>query len=308
MHGESQASLQIGSTQVGTATITAYLLRSGQLGDGFATAIIAQASLRLVFGTSATPTPAPAPTPASATTSWPPAPDALVSLASVSNGCGGGEASGEPMMGDKSTYRNSNNPLGRRYVVNFRLACQLHDAGYSGAKVVDPLNGGVVDYFGWSQRQVDDKFLADMRKLCDQQVPAEATAVLADCKVTGGKTSWGAETRYNFVRSQGFRFYRGRPNLVGSWGDQAHANAPKLLISQHLRVVTMTWSLPAQPDFHGEFRGTLISRDQDSVVEGLARTTENTTTNQAEMTFAVNPATPNELVVTSGGTSEILTR
>src|SRR5579862_427885 len=40
--GESQASLQIGSTKAGTATITAYLLRYGQLRTSFSSSIIAQ--------------------------------------------------------------------------------------------------------------------------------------------------------------------------------------------------------------------------------------------------------------------------
>ena len=37
----------------------------------------------------------------------------------------------------------------KKYRVNFREACKLHDAGYSHAKVRDELNGGViVDFFG----------------------------------------------------------------------------------------------------------------------------------------------------------------
>ena len=192
VQGESQESIQIGSTNAGTATVTVYLLRYGQLGDGFTKAVIAQASLRLVFGSSPTPAPAPAPTPtvSPANASWPALPDALVSLASVSNGCGGGEASAESKLGDKSVYRNSNNALGRRYVVNFRLACQVHDAGYSGANVLDPFSGKVVDFYTWSQKQIDDLFLENMRTICDQQVPADAPVALADCKATGGKTSF----------------------------------------------------------------------------------------------------------------------
>jgi hypothetical protein len=57
VQGQSQASLQISSTQAGTADITAYLLRYGQLSDGFAKSVIIQASLKLVFGASAAPPP-----------------------------------------------------------------------------------------------------------------------------------------------------------------------------------------------------------------------------------------------------------
>ena len=51
--GDGPASLQIGSQHPGIANITAYLLRYGQLGDGFTKAIIAQATLRVVFGSGA---------------------------------------------------------------------------------------------------------------------------------------------------------------------------------------------------------------------------------------------------------------
>ena len=57
VQGESQASLQISSTKAGTADITAYLLRYGQLSDGFAKAVIVQTSLELVFGSAAAPPP-----------------------------------------------------------------------------------------------------------------------------------------------------------------------------------------------------------------------------------------------------------
>jgi hypothetical protein len=74
----------------------------------------------------------------------PPFPEAVVSLASVSNGCGGGAPSSEARWGDTSEYYG--------HIVNFRLACNLHDAGYTGAEVQDPINGGYVDYFTWRPR------------------------------------------------------------------------------------------------------------------------------------------------------------
>lgn len=225
---------------------------------------------------------------------WPALPDALVSLESVSNGCGGGVASNERRLGDTSTYLNSNNPFGKRYVVNFRLACNLHDAGYSGAKVRDPIDGGIIDYFGWSQKGVDDKFLRDMRRLCDQAFAGTgATVALADCRGRGGKTSFGAETRYNFVRQFGHRFYRARPNLNGLWSGPGLTG---LVITQKLRSVRGTWR---QGDLSGEFRGTLISRDQDSVVQGFVRTTVNGETKQSAIAITADPDRPKELVVDS---------
>ena len=58
-HGEGPASIQIGSTRAGTATITAYLLRYGQLSSSFTSSIIAQTSFDLVFGAAKTPAPKP---------------------------------------------------------------------------------------------------------------------------------------------------------------------------------------------------------------------------------------------------------
>src|SRR5437879_3107308 len=65
----------------------------------------------------------------------PPVPEAVVGLASVSNGCGGGVASREYKYGDDSSFVNTNVPFAGEKVwhVNFREACELHDAGYSGA-------------------------------------------------------------------------------------------------------------------------------------------------------------------------------
>ena len=97
---------------------------------------------------------------------FPPVPAAVVTLASVSNGCGGGVASRECKYGDDSSFVNTNVPFAGEKVwhVNFREACELHDAGYSGAEVYDGLNGGYYDFFHWTRAQVDTKFLADMRE------------------------------------------------------------------------------------------------------------------------------------------------
>jgi hypothetical protein len=59
----------------------------------------------------------------SAPQAWPALPDALLPIASVANGCGGGEASAQGKFGDTSTYRDSNiNPAAKAYTVNFREA------------------------------------------------------------------------------------------------------------------------------------------------------------------------------------------
>jgi hypothetical protein len=137
---------------------------------------------------------------------------AAVPVSSVSNGCGGegwdSIVAIENYIGNSSTYKDSNvNPLAKSYTVSFVAACNLHDAGYAGAVVRDTLSGRIEDFRTWSRKQVDDKFLADMRLLCARQIPAAATTALANCKARGGNLSFGAVSRYNVVRKFGHLFF-----------------------------------------------------------------------------------------------------
>jgi hypothetical protein len=201
-------------------------------------------------------------------------PDALVPIEKVSNGCGGGkagEAGIQQSAGNTSTYLNSNNPLGRRYRVNFKDACDLHDAGYSHAKVEDKLNGGIVDFLHWSQAAVDRKFLLDMRLICKRDIPASAPVARDDCEGTGGKTSFGAETRYNFVFRFGYKFFWKPPSISGRYV-AGKAGVPAWRVEQHNRTVTATWA--TEDGGRGSFRGTLICHDDEATVEGFVKVTK----------------------------------
>lgn len=225
-------------------------------------------------------------------------PDALVPIESVSNGCGGGKASLQGSWRDTSVYLDTNDPFGKRYPVNFREACNLHDAGYSGAKVRDVLHGGkIVDFFEWTRERVDEKFLEDMQMLCRQKISALAPGALADCRGTGGKTSLGARTRYNLVRDVGDLFWIERPKLRGWWATQNVLDAPLWAVVQTLRSVKASWrGGTEQPDLRGEFKGTLITRDDDSIVKGFAKITQGGKTVQGQMTFTINPLNLNLFV------------
>jgi hypothetical protein len=158
------------------------------------------------------------------------APATPVPIASVSNGCGGAGwdsiVAAQNYLGNTSTYRNSNvNPLAHAYTVDFVDACNLHDAGYSGAVVRDKLHdNAVVDFRTWSRKRVDDKFLADMRLLCDRAIPAKATVARANCMGRGGNFSFGAESRYNFVRRWGSHFFDADPEQDGVQSTGTRAN------------------------------------------------------------------------------------
>lgn len=250
---------------------------------------------------------------------WPPLPDALVPLSSVSNGCGGGPAGNDPKDGDVSDYVNSEIPFAdlaswersKKYHVNFREACKQHDAGYSHAKVKDmALNGSkVIDYFTSTKAQVDTKFLEDMWKICDDQVPKTATVALRNCKQSGGfHTEHGAKTRYNVVAATtytqyiGIGFYQEAPRLTGTWSVPGVGGPWS--ITQSARMVTAKWTGGSgQPNLSGEFRGTIISHDDDSSVEGFYVITDNGKKKKPRaMKLFWNPKTPDQLRVSTGFT------
>jgi hypothetical protein len=149
----------------------------------------------------------------------------VVPVTWVSNGCGGANWNAvlewaQNYFGNKHTFRDSAYlgvaGTGLSYEVDFKDACDIHDAGYGGYAVDDAINTrSSVDYRRWSQKQVDDQFLKDMRTLCRRKIPATAKYALADC--TGGP-AWnelgirhliGAHTLYSFVHEYGDGFYDG---------------------------------------------------------------------------------------------------
>jgi hypothetical protein len=210
-----------------------------------------------------------------ANTPTPPYPAAVVSLASVSNGCGpGSTAKSDPRLADTSTFLNSNNPLGTKYLVNFRVACDLHDAGYWGAEVADPVDGGYADYFNWTKQEIDDKLLHDLRTRCVRQIPPTARIALADCEGTGGKTSFGALSRYNAVLTYGGSHVVPRPALSGQWAS-AQAKVP-VTVTQTRRTVTISWNV-VNGSFSNTGRATvtLITHADGTVGSGTFASSSN---------------------------------
>jgi hypothetical protein len=134
-----------------------------------------------------------------------------VPIASVSNGCGGGNwkslVKAQNLLGNTSSFADAENLIRHDWPVDFVDACNLHDAGYAGTIVRDKLRGGIKDFRHWTRKQVDEKFLTDMRLLCYRAIPRSAPIALDKCLGHGGHASIGAESRYDFVRSHGARFF-----------------------------------------------------------------------------------------------------
>lgn len=132
------------------------------------------------------------------------------------NGCGTGEYGAvaewlQNRLGDSRTYTEAGQES-----VSVRLACNNHDAGYSGIATYDKLNKVYVDYRKWSRYKVDNKFLADVRTLCSRGLETDENVAvcsgglgLADFKrlflanPIAALGQAGATTYFEIVRAYG---------------------------------------------------------------------------------------------------------
>jgi hypothetical protein len=93
--------------------------------------------------------------------------------------------------------------------VNFRPACDMHDAGYSGGFVFDLINGGIVDTRGQSRATVDVRFYTDLLTLCNRQIGWNAPVARSLC--------YGiASTYYAAVRAAGWALFDASPSVPGT--------------------------------------------------------------------------------------------
>ena len=72
----------------------------------------------------------------------------------------------------------------------------MHDSGYDGGIVFDPINGGVVDTRALSRRTIDDRFYNDLITSCNRQIGWNAPVARAQCYTI-------ASTYYLAVRAAG---------------------------------------------------------------------------------------------------------
>jgi hypothetical protein len=67
------------------------------------------------------------------------------------------------------------------FVVNFRPACDMHDAGYDGGIVYHPFSGVVMDTRGMSRSSIDYLFYVDLMSSCNSQIGANAMVARSQC-------------------------------------------------------------------------------------------------------------------------------
>jgi hypothetical protein len=203
----------------------------------------------------------------------------------MTNGCGPEWFQKIKWLINFNTWTYSDGGTGLNYTVDFHAACDLHDAGYSGAAVRDPINGGYVDYFNWTQKQVDDKFLDDLRTLCDQRIPAQAKQARRRCKGEGITAKQTALDAHDRVRENGHKYYLPRAALSGKWlsGEAIGERRPTSdwTITQVGREVSADWRGGIGGGHEGRrshFEGVIISYERTSVVRGKVTNTEAGTT------------------------------
>lgn len=130
-----------------------------------------------------------------------------VPLVLVSNGCGG--QTGYKKIDEWEKLLLDKRKLGKTEV-DFRPACNVHDAGYSGFTVKQPATGEVVDYLRMPRYMVDTAFLADLTKICNQNFPVGKS----DLAASSSCYEWA--TRYfSAVRMIGKVFYDANPVKFG---------------------------------------------------------------------------------------------
>ena len=130
-----------------------------------------------------------------------------VPLVLVSNGCGG--QTGYKKIDEWEKLLLDKRKLGT-IEVDFRPACNLHDAGYSGFTVKQPRTGAVVDYLRIPRYMVDTEFLAELSKICEQNFPTGKSDLAASTSCF----QW-AMRYYSAVRMIGKVFYDANPVKFG---------------------------------------------------------------------------------------------
>ena len=146
----------------------------------------------------------------------------------VANGCGGGQW-GET-AGNLQNWLLDTKEYGGE-IVNFRPACNQHDAGYAGITTYDPFLKKVVDFRGWSRLQVDNKFYDDLRTLCHRYLDGTGVDHLDMFRCTRGLSlddvlltelagqSPGALAYWEGVRAYGLEAYDSNSTLPGTQTD-----------------------------------------------------------------------------------------
>jgi hypothetical protein len=209
-----------------------------------------------------------------------PIPAAVVAIGSVSNGCGPGPtASLEPRQLDTWTFHGLTSA--KVFTISFRDACDLHDAAYNGAEVYDAINRGYVDHFAWSREQADEKFLRDLKSICNRELQHEPAPLFSCNKY--------ATSYYYGVRRGGEAAWVHRPHLIGRWIVSDPKEAAIWEFKQDGRSTTAAIrGVGKNAKYRGRFTGTVVSGFEVSTLEGVLTETSAGRTTRRRISIPVS--------------------
>lgn len=134
-----------------------------------------------------------------------------VPIKSVSNGCAG-ETGVKFLKKIESGWVDK--LLINGVLFDFRDACNVLDAAYSGLTVKDSTLNKVTDFTHWGRATIDTYFQFDLQMICMQMVSTSKATEIKKGEMTTSCNSWA--TRYfKAVRQAGFNFFDANPAKAG---------------------------------------------------------------------------------------------
>lgn len=97
---------------------------------------------------------------------------------------------------------------------DFRDACNVLDAAYSGLTVKDSSLNKVTDFAHWARHNVDTFFQFDLQMICTQMILTSKASEIKKGEMDTSCQSW-ATRYYKAVRLVGFNFFDANPAKVG---------------------------------------------------------------------------------------------
>jgi len=139
-----------------------------------------------------------------------------VPIAYVSNGCGGMTPS--DWVNKKEIQMLDTQDLGSGITVNFRNACNFHDAAYKGLTVKNPTTGKVESTRHWTRKIVDDRFKQEILMVCASlaKIGLKNSTILMALPTAIPACNVWAERYYFAVRTVGRLFFDADPTKPGN--------------------------------------------------------------------------------------------
>ena len=135
-----------------------------------------------------------------------------VPIATVSNGCGG--ETGYKLLNETETGWLDKHMIDN-LLFDFREACNVHDAGYSGVTVKDPIMNKVTDFSHWTRNAIDTLFQFEIQMICMKTISTSNVSDTRKASMSTTCNDWAARY-YRAVRLVGKAFFDSNPVKAGA--------------------------------------------------------------------------------------------